>query len=124
VVPASPDHIDRLGVVAYYSIRLPFGHLFTALTASLSASFRSRASLQLEILALRHRLGILQRSVKRSKLTPADRLLWAWLCTVWQDWQSGVFIMKASTVLGWHPQGLSPFLDVEDSTWQAGRPND
>ena len=34
-------------------IRLPFGHLFTALIASRSASFRSRASLQLEILALR-----------------------------------------------------------------------
>jgi hypothetical protein len=33
------------------------------------ASFRSRAALQLEILALRHQLGVLQRSVKRPKLT-------------------------------------------------------
>jgi hypothetical protein len=56
-------------------IRLPFGHLFMALIASFSASFRSRAALQLEILALHHQLGVLQRSVKRSKLTPPDRLL-------------------------------------------------
>jgi hypothetical protein len=56
--------------------------------------------LQLEILALRHQLGVLQRSVKRPKLTPADRLLWAWLCAVWNNWQSSVVIVKASTVIG------------------------
>jgi len=32
-------------------------------------------------------LGVLQRSVQRPKLTPADRWLWAWLCAVWNDWQ-------------------------------------
>jgi hypothetical protein len=53
-------------------LRFPFGPLFLALFASLSASFRSRAALQLEILALRHQVGVLQRSVKRPKLTPAD----------------------------------------------------
>jgi putative transposase len=81
--------------------RLPFGPLLTALITLLSDSFRSPAALQLEILALRHRIGILQRSVKRPKLTKAGRLLWVWFCTVWRDWQSGVFIIKASTVLGW-----------------------
>jgi hypothetical protein len=45
------------------NIRLPFGPLLTALITSLSASFRSRAALHLEILALRHQIGILQRSV-------------------------------------------------------------
>jgi hypothetical protein len=72
-----------------------------ALLTALCASFRSRAALQLEILALRHQLGVLQRSVQRPKLTPADRFLWAWLSAVWNDWQSGVFIIKASTVIGW-----------------------
>ena len=70
------------------------------------ASFRSRAALQLEILALYHQLSVVQRSVKRPKLTPADRLLWAWLCAVWNDWQSGVRIVKASIVIGWHPKGF------------------
>ena len=103
-------------------VRLPFGHLFTALIASLSASFRSRAALQLEILALRHQIGVLQRSVKRPKLTPADRLLWAWLCTVWKDWKSGVFIMKASTVVGWHRKGFRLFWTWKIRRGKPGRP--
>jgi hypothetical protein len=84
------------------------------------ASFRSRAALQLEILALRHQLGVLQRSVKRPKLTSAGRFLWAWLSAVWNDWQSSVFIIKASTVIGWHRQGFSPVLGLEGPTRQAG----
>jgi len=67
-------------------IRLPFGHLLAALTAFLGASVRSPASLQLEILAPRHQIGVLQRSVKLPKLTPTDRFLWAWLCSVWKKW--------------------------------------
>jgi hypothetical protein len=31
----------------------------------------------LEILALRHQIGVLQRSVKRPKLAAADRFFWA-----------------------------------------------
>jgi hypothetical protein len=104
-------------------IRLPFGHLFTALIASLAASFRSRAALQLEILALRHQIGVLQRSVKRPKLTPADRLLWAWLCTVWRDWKSGVFIMQASTVVGWHRKGFRLFWTWKIRGGKPGRPS-
>src|SRR5688572_20516730 len=86
VLPVNADQIDKLGVAAHHPIAVR--HLFSALIASLSASFRSRAALQLEILALRHQIGILQRSVKRPKLTPLDRLLWTWLCSVWKDWQS------------------------------------
>jgi hypothetical protein len=57
------------------------------------ASFRSRAALQLEILALRHQLGVLQRSVKRPKLTAADRFLWARLTEIWADWRSALIIV-------------------------------
>jgi hypothetical protein len=45
--------------------------------APLLASFRTRSRLQIEILALRHQLGALQRSVKRPKLTAYDRLFCA-----------------------------------------------
>ena len=42
--------------------------------------FRSQAALQVEIVALRHQIGVLRRSAKkRPKLTAADRLFWAWL---------------------------------------------
>jgi hypothetical protein len=37
--------------------------------------FRSRAAIQVEILALRHRIGVFQRSAKnRLKLTVVDRV--------------------------------------------------
>jgi putative transposase len=88
----------------------------SALSAAVFASFRSRAALQLEILALRHQLGVLQRAVKRPKLTPADRLLWAWLFAVWNDWQSSVCIVKAATVIGWRER-LSFVLGLEGPTW-------
>ena len=103
-------------------VRLPFGHIFTALIASVSASFRSRAALQLEILALRHQIGVLQRSVKRPKLTPADRLLWVWLATVWYDWKSRAFIMQASTVIGWHRKGFRLFWTWKIRRSRPGRP--
>ena len=58
--------------------------LKTAL-AALSSIFRSRAALELENLALRHQIGILQRSArKRPKLTLADRLFWVGLARVWR----------------------------------------
>src|SRR6266699_6449929 len=49
----------------------------TTLLATLWSIFRSRASLGLENLALRHQIGVLHRSAgKRPKLTAGDRLLW------------------------------------------------
>src|SRR3982751_6159823 len=101
----------------------PLGPLFSALFASLSASFRSRAALQLEILALRHPLGVLQRSVKRPKLTPADRLLWAWLCALWNDWRSSVFLVQPATVIGWHRKGFRLFWTGKIRRGQPGRPS-
>jgi hypothetical protein len=70
-----------------------------AVAAAFLASFRDRAALHLEILALRHQLSVLQRSVKRPKLTAADRFLWAWLSAVWEDWQPSSVIMKPATVV-------------------------
>ena len=64
------------------------------------ATFKSRAALQAENLALRHQLAILRRSVKRPKLTAADRLFWAWLSAVWTDWRSCLAIVKPDTVIG------------------------
>ena len=47
---------------------------FSALRPPLLASFRSRAALQIENLALRRQLGVLHRSMKRPRLTAADRM--------------------------------------------------
>jgi hypothetical protein len=94
----------------------------SALWAAVFASFRSRALLQLEILTLRHQLGVLQRSVKRPKLTAADRFLWAWLSAVWNDWQSSFVIVKASTVIAWHRKGFRLFWAWKIRHGTPGRP--
>jgi transposase InsO family protein len=101
--------------------RFPFGPILLALYAFVCASLRSRAALQLEILALRHQLGVLHRSVKRPKLTPADRLVWAGLCAFWKDWRSSIFLVKASTVIGWHRKGFRLFWSWKIRCGKPGR---
>src|SRR4029077_13828470 len=61
-------------------------------------------------------------SVKRPKLTLADRLLWSWLCAVWSDWQSALVIVKPETVIGWHRKGFRLFWTWKDRHGQPGRP--
>ena len=92
------------------------------LAAAASAAFKSRAALHLENLALRHQLGVLRRSVKRPKLTSADRLLWAGLCEVRIDWRSALVIVKPETVIGWHRKGLPLFWTWKVRHGQTGRP--
>ncbi len=79
----------------------------TKFFATLSAIFHSRAVLQLENLALRHQIGVLQRSArKRPKLTPVDRLVWVCLSRIWSDWRSALAIVEPQTVLAWHRKGF------------------
>jgi transposase InsO family protein len=75
-----------------------------------------------ENLALRHQLGVLQRSVKRPKLTAADRFLWAWLSRAWADWRSALVIVKPETVIAWHRQGFRLFWTWKVWHGHAGRP--
>src|SRR5712671_4692546 len=92
------------------------------LAAAAAAAFKSRATLHLENLALRHQLGVLRRSVKRPQLTSADRLLWAWLSEVWNDWRSALVIVKPETVIGWHRKGFRLFWTWRVRQGQSGRP--
>ena len=90
--------------------------------AAVSSALKSRAILQLENLALRHQLGVLRRSVKRPKLTSADRLLWIWLCELWIDWRSSLVIVKPETVIGWHRKGFRLFWTWKVRHGRPGRP--
>jgi transposase InsO family protein len=86
------------------------------------ASFRSRSALQLEILALRHQLGVVHRSVKRPKLSAADRLLWVWLSEVWINWRSALVIVKPETVVAWHRKAFRLFWTWKVRRGRRGRP--
>jgi hypothetical protein len=82
--------------------------------ATLSSIFRSRAALELENLALRHQIGVLQRSArKRPTLTSWDRLLWICPSRLWRDWRSALAMVKPETVVAWHRAGFPPVLDLE-----------
>src|SRR2546427_11021104 len=74
---------------------------------SLRNCFRARATLQAEILALRHQLLVLQRSNYGHKLPLgwADRVLWVWLSRLWNGWRSSLLIVMPETVIAWHRKG-------------------
>jgi putative transposase len=95
----------------------------TTFFTTLSSMFRSRAALQLENLALRHQIGVLQRSArKHPKLTPGDRLLWVLLSGLWRDWRSALAIVKPETVVAWHRAGFRLFWTWKVRRGQPGRP--
>ena len=91
--------------------------------ATLSSILRSRAALELEILALRHQIGVLQRSaVKRPKLTTGDRLLWICLSRLWRNWRSTLAIVKPETVVAWHRAGFRLLWTWKVRRGRPGRP--
>ena len=88
-----------------------------SLLHSLRFLARSRALLHLEILALRHQLAVInQTRPPRLRLTPAERVLWAWLSRTWHGWRPALHIVTPETVVGWHRRGFRPFW-----TWKSRR---
>ena len=95
----------------------------TTLLATVSSIFHSRAALELENLALRHQIGVLQRSArKRPQLTSRDSLLWICLSRLWSDWRSALAIVQPETVIAWHRAGFRWFWTWKVRHGQPGRP--
>lgn len=82
---------------------LPF---VLALLAAIRVSFRSRAEIAIEVLALRQQLAVLKRKRPRPPLTLPDRLFWIVLRQTWACWKEVLFIVKPETVVGWHRAGF------------------
>lgn len=81
--------------------------LLSALVSLLSFRMRSRAALELELIALRHQVTVLRRQHKsRPPLFSADRLLWAWLYRIWPKILDAMVLVKPATVIGWHRKGF------------------
>ena len=70
------------------------------------AMFKTRAGIQAENIALRHQLCVLQRSVKRPKIRPADRVLWSILSRYWSNWKEALIFVKPDTVIRWQRRRL------------------
>jgi putative transposase len=93
--------------------------IIIALLAFLSTLFRSRAALQLEIVALRHQLTVYQRTTRRPRIQPADRMFWSWLSRCWSGWRSAQVFVQPRTVIAWQRKR---FRDHWAKLSQQGRP--
>ena len=83
---------------------------------------RSRLSMQVEILALRHQLAVYQRTSARQRLKPADRLLWAWLSRVWSRWEEALVFVKPETVIAWRRRKFPEYWTRLTRSGKPGRP--
>ena len=96
--------------------------LMTALWFALRSGVTGRAALIAENLALRHQLMVLQRSAKRPRLRPLDRLFWVWLSRLWPNWRSALNIFQPDTVTKWHQQGFKLYWRWLSKPRKGGRP--
>jgi hypothetical protein len=72
--------------------------------AALRSVLSAHRDLLLEILALRHQLGVLARSDRRFR--PSDRLLWVCLRRWWPRWREILVLVQPATVARWHREGF------------------
>jgi hypothetical protein len=72
--------------------------------AAIRFALSTRRDLLLEILALRHQVGVLARSNRRFRA--ADRLLWLILRRLWPRWREALVLVQAATVDHWHRDGF------------------
>ena len=81
--------------------------ILRAIVSLVSFRLRSRASLELEVLALRHQLGVLRRKQKKIiHVSKADRLLWTLLYRIWPRALDAMVLVKPDTVIEWHRKGF------------------
>jgi transposase InsO family protein len=88
----------------------------------LVSPFRSRASLEAEIVFLRHQLNVLRRQAPtRPRLTTVDRLIFVWLYRLFPAVLSAGTIIKPDTILRWHRAGFRLYWRWR-SRCRGGRP--
>ncbi len=81
---------------------------FVAFFALLASTFRTRAALQAEILALRHQLAVFQKNgPRRLRLHRCDRLLWVLLYRFWSGWRRCLAMVQPDTVIRWHRKAFA-----------------
>jgi hypothetical protein len=84
--------------------------------------FRSRVSLEAEIVALRHQLNVLRRkSTKRLAFSNFDRLIFTGLYRIAPNVLNALVIVKPETVIGWHRAGFRLFWKWKSRS-RGGRP--
>src|SRR5258708_37629791 len=89
-----------------------------ALVSMLAFRFRSRAALEVRLVALQHQLPVLLRQRPgRPQLSSLDRLLWVLLYGIWPQVIDAMVLVKRATVIAWHRKGFRFYW-----RWRSRRP--
>jgi len=100
----------------------PMGDMLKLIWWAVIGLFRSRASLEVETLTLRHQLNVLRRkSPKRLAFSNFDRLIFASLYRIAPRVVNALAIVEPETVIGWHRAGFRLFWRWK-SRCRGGRP--
>jgi hypothetical protein len=84
---------------------------------------RSRASLQLEVLALRQQLSLVaDRDRKRLSFHKSERIFWVWLYRLWPACLQTLKIFKPDTLIRWHRKGFRLYWTWKSRPRRGGRP--
>src|ERR1700733_5504193 len=96
--------------------------VYSLIWLALIGLFRSRASLQAEILTLRHQLNVLRRkSPQRLTFCSIDRLVFAGLYRLAPGVLAALKIVRPETVIRWHRAGFQAYWRWK-SRPRSGRP--
>ena len=87
------------------------------------SSFRSRLSMKLEIMALRHQLLVCQRKDRRPKIRSADRMFSSLLSKLWPAWREALYLVKPQTVIAWRRKKFREYWAKLSGTGKPGRPS-
>src|SRR5258708_29987658 len=89
-----------------------------AVVSILVFRFRSRAALELKLVALQHQLAVLRRQRPgRPQLSSLDPLLWVLLYRIWPQVIDAMVLVKPATVVEWHRKGFRFYW-----RWRSRRP--
>jgi putative transposase len=84
---------------------------------------RSRASLHLEMLAMRQQLAMVaDGDRKRLSFRPSERIFWVWLYRLWPTCLETLMIFKPDTLVRWHRKGFRLYWTWKSRRRQGGRP--
>ena len=100
----------------------PMGDMLRLIWRAAIGLFRSKTSLEAEILTLRHQLNVLRRkSPKRMAFNNFDRLIFASLYQIAPRIVNALAIVEPATVIRWHRAGFRLFWRWK-SRCRSGRP--
>ena len=109
-------------VLIFLARQRQYPGMIWSLLCSLISAFKTHRSLAFENLALRHQLVVLQRSVKRPRLTSIDRCFWVLLRRMWTGWNRVLVVVKPATVVRWHRAGVRRYWTWKSRRRRPGRP--